>query len=79
MTIPIRFTGRCGPRLARVYKLSASRLLQLKTDEQLLVAQKNQAGDFSTETPQTYSKLPERYNVDMGAWTPASSHLVGGV
>lgn len=54
---------------ARVYKLSANRLLQLKTDEQLLVKAKDQAADFSEETPQTYAKLPERYNVDMDAWT----------
>lgn len=53
---------------ARAYKLSANRLLQLKTDEQLLVEQKNQAADFSRETAQTYTKLPERYSVDMNEW-----------
>lgn len=54
---------------SRAYKLSANRLLQLKTDEQLLVSDKNQPADFSEETPQTYTKLPESYNVNMDAWT----------
>ncbi|HWF47921.1 MAG TPA: TldD/PmbA family protein [Bryobacteraceae bacterium] len=52
-----------------VYKGSANRLLQLKTDEQLLVSDKNQPADFSEETPQTYTKLPERYNVDIDGWS----------
>jgi TldD protein len=54
---------------SRAYKLSANRLLQLKTGEQLVVADKDQPADFSQETLQTYDKLPERYNVDMNAWT----------
>ncbi len=53
----------------RVYKLAAQRLLQLKTDQQLLVEAKDAAPDFSSETPQTYSQLPETYRYDMDEWS----------
>jgi len=52
----------------RVYRAGARRLLQLKTDEQLLAQQADQDADFSSEPPQTFSRLPETYPVDMHAW-----------
>lgn len=53
----------------RVYKLAAQRLLQLRTDQQLLVDPKDAVPDFSTEAPQTYSQLPEQYRYNMAEWT----------
>ncbi len=53
----------------RVYRLASRRLLQLKTDEQLLTEEKDQDADFSSESPQTYSRIPETYRYDMDAWT----------
>lgn len=53
----------------RVYRAASRRLLQLKTDEQLLQTESNQDADFSSEPPQTFSRLPETYSYDMNAWT----------
>jgi len=52
----------------RVYRLASRRLLQLKTDEQLLADQATKDSDFSAEKPATYSQLPETYSYDKKAW-----------
>ncbi len=52
----------------RNYRLGSRRLLELKTDEQLLAERKDQDADFSSEAPGNYSRLPETYRVDMKAW-----------
>ncbi len=52
----------------RAYRLASRRLLQLKTDEQLLAAQATNDADFSSEPPQTYSRLPEQYSYNRDAW-----------
>ncbi len=52
----------------RVYRLASRRLLQLKTDEQLLADQKSKDADFSSEPAATFSSSPEQYHVDMNAW-----------
>ena len=48
----------------RVYRLASRRYLQLKTDQQLIAEQKDKSEDFTTEAPETYTKLPERYSFD---------------
>lgn len=53
----------------RVYRLASRRLLQLKTDEQLLAEQSEQDADFSSEPAQTASQMPETYRYDMDVWT----------
>jgi TldD protein len=52
----------------RAYKLGSRRLLQLKTDDQLLAAQSETNADFSVEPAATYTKLPETYHFDADAW-----------
>ena len=52
----------------RVYKGASQRLLQLKTDNELLVNDKDAGADFSSETPEVFSRLPEQYPVNMGNW-----------
>lgn len=52
----------------RVYRAASRRLLQLRTDQQLLAAQGDQAADFSHEKPETASSLPERYQLDTQGW-----------
>lgn len=52
----------------RTYRLASRRLLQLKTDEQLLAEQGEQDADFSAEPRQTHSQMPETYGYDMNAW-----------
>jgi TldD protein len=53
----------------RVYQAATRRLLQLKTDEQLLAQEPDQDADFSSEPPQTYSQLPETYRYNMSEWS----------
>ncbi len=52
----------------RNYRLGSRRLLELKTDEQLLAEQKDQDADFSSEVPSKFSRLPETYQLDMKSW-----------
>jgi TldD protein len=52
----------------RVYRLASRRLLQLKTDDQLLAEQSEKDADFSTEPPVQYSRLPESYHFDAERW-----------
>jgi TldD protein len=52
----------------RVYEAGSRRLLQLKTDQQLLAEQKDHDPDFSAETPATYTSEPPRFPVNLGAW-----------
>lgn len=52
----------------RDYRLGSRRLLELKTDEQLLAQRKDQDADFSSEAPEKFSRLPETYRLDMSSW-----------
>ena len=52
-----------------VYRAASRRLLQLKTDEQLLAQQANEDADFSSEEPATYSQLPPTYSYDEALWS----------
>ncbi len=52
----------------RVYRSASRRLLQLKTDEQLLAQQKDKDPDFSSEPAATFSSTPETYRIDRTAW-----------
>ena len=52
----------------RVYRLASRRLLQLKTDDQLLAEQSDKDADFSSEPPVQYSRLPETYQFDAKRW-----------
>ncbi len=51
-----------------VYRSASRRYLQLKTDNQLIVQQANEAPDFSSEEPATYSQLPPDYKYDTDVW-----------
>jgi TldD protein len=52
----------------RVYRLASRRLLQLRTDDQLLAEQSDKDADFSTEPAVQYSRLPESYRFDTESW-----------
>jgi hypothetical protein len=52
----------------RVYRAASRRLLQLKTDQQLLADEKEKNADFSADPAVTYVHLPERYRIDGKAW-----------
>jgi predicted Zn-dependent protease len=52
----------------RVYRAASRRLLQLRTDQQLLADEKEKNADFSADPAITYAHLPERYRIDSNAW-----------
>ncbi len=52
----------------RVYRLASRRLLQLKTDDQLLAEQSDKDADFSSEPAVQYSQLPETYRFNTKGW-----------
>jgi len=52
----------------RVYRLASRRLLQLKTDDQLLAEQRDKDADFSPEPAVQYSRPPENYHFDADGW-----------
>jgi predicted Zn-dependent protease len=52
----------------RVYRLASRRLLQLRTDDQLLAEQSDKDADFSTEPAVQYSRPPENYQFDAEGW-----------
>jgi len=52
----------------RVYRAASRRLLQIKTDQQLLAEDKEKNADFSADPAVTYARLPERYRIDNESW-----------
>jgi TldD protein len=65
---PNQITRQLWTDTDRVYRLASRRLLQLKTDEQLLAQQATNDEDFSSDPRQTYAQLPERYPYDHKGW-----------
>ncbi len=53
----------------RVYRTASRRLLQLKTDQQLIAEDKSQDPDFSPEQPQTATTAPDSLHYDAASWT----------
>lgn len=52
----------------RVYLAGAQRLLQLRTDQELIAHEKDQDADFSSEPAAQFEEDPERFAIDRGAW-----------
>ncbi len=52
----------------RTYRAASRRLLQLKTDQQLLADESEKNADFSAEPAVSYSKPPETYSVNREDW-----------
>jgi predicted Zn-dependent protease len=52
----------------RVYRAASRRLLQIKTDEQLLAEDKEKNADFSVDPAVKYVRAPEQYKIDKEDW-----------
>jgi predicted Zn-dependent protease len=52
----------------RVYRSASRRLLQIKTDEQLLADEKEKNGDFSVDPAVKYAHFPVQYSIDKELW-----------
>lgn len=52
----------------RVYRAAARRFAQVSTDQQLIAEEKEKNADFSAESPQASSSLPETVRYDSQAW-----------
>ena len=53
----------------RTYRLAAQRLIQIKTSQQVNVADRDNLMDFSTEEPVVHEEAPPQIHIDDGAWT----------
>lgn len=54
----------------RVYRLAAQRLIQIKTNQQVRVAQTDTSADFSKEEPSQYSETPPKIKFNSAEWAP---------
>jgi predicted Zn-dependent protease len=52
----------------RVYRSASRRLVQLKTDEQLLAESAAKDADFAPSAEQSFAQMPETYGIDMTGW-----------
>jgi predicted Zn-dependent protease len=52
----------------RVYRSASRRLLQLKTDQQLLAEEKEKDADFSSDPSVNYAHAPEKFSIDRESW-----------
>jgi predicted Zn-dependent protease len=52
----------------RVYKLAARRLIQIKTNQQVKVAEQDDSADFSKEDPSQYVENPPAIRFDAAHW-----------
>lgn len=52
----------------RVYRAAARRFSQVTTDQQLIAEEKEKNADFSTESPEKFTNLPETVSYDSDAW-----------
>ncbi len=53
----------------RVYRLASERLIQIKTNQQVRVAQEDDSADFSHETPVQYNEPPARIRLTAAEWS----------
>ncbi len=53
----------------RAYRASAERLIKIKTNTQVKVAEEDSSDDFSTETPSQYQGAVPELHFDAAAWT----------
>ncbi len=53
----------------RAYRTAAERLLRIKTNTQVRVAQADSSADFSTEQPSTSFQAPPKLRFDSASWT----------
>ncbi len=60
----------------RVYRLAAQRLIQIKTNQQVQVAQEDDSADFSKEEPSVYSDTAPK--IQMGGDWPARMRKLSG-
>src|SRR5450432_2855609 len=52
----------------RAYNTAAERLIRIKTNTQVKVAEEDDSDDFSTEAPATYSQLPPKLKFTEAEW-----------
>jgi TldD protein len=52
----------------RVYRAASRRLLQIKTDQQLLAEEKEKNADFSADPAVKFSHAPAQYPIDKESW-----------
>lgn len=61
----------------RVYRLAAERLIKIRTNQQVKVAERDSSDDFSKEQPSTYTEPVHRVQFDRQKWEERVRRLSG--
>src|SRR5947209_12106910 len=61
----------------RAYRSAAERLIRIKTNTQVKVAEADDSDDFSTEQPSTFVQAPPKLKFDQAEWTERIRELSG--
>jgi len=61
----------------RAYRAAAERLIRIKTNAQVKVAEEDNSDDFSTEAPAVFQQTPPRLRFDEAAWSDRIRKLSG--
>jgi predicted Zn-dependent protease len=59
----------------RAYRSAAERLIRIKTNTQVKVAEEDDSDDFSQEEPSKYEQTPPKLKFDMAAWNERIRNL----
>lgn len=59
----------------RAYRLAAQRLININTNKEVKVAEKEKSDDFSKEQPAVFSQEPERLHFDIDEWSKRARKL----
>jgi TldD protein len=66
---PVAMKQRLWLDTDRTYRLAAERLIKIKTNTQVKVAQEDTSDDFSPEKPAVYSATPPKLDFDNAQWS----------
>ena len=72
---PIAIKLRLWQETDRCYRLAAQRLINIKTNKEVKVAEKEASDDFSAEEPSTFVDLPDRTLFDGDEWAKRTRKL----
>jgi predicted Zn-dependent protease len=59
----------------RAYRAAAERLIRIKTNTQVKVAEEDNSDDFSSEEPSVFQQAPPKLKFDEAAWSDRIRHL----
>ena len=73
--VPAAIRRRIWLDTDRAYRAAAERLIKIRTNTQVNVAEEDQSDDFSKEEPAVYDEVPRYAPLDSAAWEPRLREL----